>query len=79
MVPQTSVRNPFVCKRCRSRLIVACEPPEQKAAEIRTFGFACPACRGWNANVRLSGIAVESVFLDPRARMRHPHSRSAWA
>jgi hypothetical protein len=66
----TSVRNPLVCKRCRSRLVVTCAPPTHETDAIRTFSFACPACRGWNADVPLSGIALERVFLDPRARRR---------
>jgi Zn finger protein HypA/HybF involved in hydrogenase expression len=70
MTSQTSVRNVLVCKRCSSRLVVACERPSDETSAIHTFSFACPACRGWNADVRLSGIAVERVFLDPRTRMR---------
>jgi hypothetical protein len=77
MVPQTSVRNALVCKRCSSRLVVACEPSKHETAAVHTFSFACPACRGWNSNVTLSGVAVERVFLDPRARLRAEDSPPA--
>jgi hypothetical protein len=51
-------------------LVVACEPSAHKTTTLHTFGLRARACRSWNADVRLSGIAVERVFLDPRARMR---------
>lgn len=72
-VSHTSVRNPLICKRCDSRLVVACEPPTDDIDVIRTFSFACPACRGWNADVPLSGHAIERVFLDPRRRSNSAH------
>jgi len=79
MLSQTSVRNALVCKRCNSRLVVACEPRADETELPQTFSFACPACRGWNHDVRLSGLAIERVFLDPRARMRAEHPPSAQA
>ena len=69
-VSELTIRNPLTCRRCATRLVVECEQPKADDVTVRKLSFACPACRAWNPDVRLSGIAVERVFLDPRGRGR---------
>jgi Zn finger protein HypA/HybF involved in hydrogenase expression len=68
-VPHPTVRNALECQRCASRLVVECEQAVDQETG-RKISFSCPACRGWNAEVRVTGSAMERVFLDPRGQGR---------
>ena len=73
-VPQPTVRNPLTCRRCATRLVVECAQSTNDSVAARPFSFECPACRGWNADVRLPGNAIDRVFLDPRGSGRSERS-----
>lgn len=68
--PQRTIRNLVVCQRCDTRLIVESPPKASGEPVVSVIAFGCPACRGWNADVKVAGEGMLSVFLDPRTSVR---------
>ena len=65
-----SIRNPIICQRCSTRLIVESPVSASGKPTVSVVAFGCPACRGWNSDVQVAGDGFLSVFLDPRTTVR---------
>ena len=66
----SSIRNPITCQRCNARLVLESSLAASGQPMTSVVAFGCPACRGWNSEVHVSGHGILSVFLDPRTTAR---------